>query len=197
VPVSAFALFNLSSKSYGIGSTYTVARVRSDDLNGTINKIESKWKSFITAEPFDYNFLDSQFDAQYRAETRLGSLFSLFAGLSIFIACIGLFGLCAYVAERRTKEIGIRKVLGASVPNVVMLISRDFLILTLLAVVLAFPVAWWMMHKWLEDFAYRISLGWIVFAIAGILTIGIAFLTISYQAIRAALMNPVKNLRTE
>jgi len=195
--MSPFALFHSSSKTYDLGVSNIVARIKSDDLNKTINQLESNWKGFVTGEPFDYNFLDAQFDAQYRSEQRLGSIFSVFAGLSIFIACLGLFGLCAYVAERRTKEIGIRKVLGASVENVVVLISKDFLKLTLLAVVLGFPVAWWMMNKWLEDFAYRIDLEWTVFLAAGLSTLLIAFMTISYQAIKAGLTNPVKNLRTE
>lgn len=195
--ISPFALFHSSSKTYDLGVSHIVARIKSDDLGKTISQLESKWKSFVTGEPFDYNFLDTQFDAQYRSEQRLGNIFSVFASLSIFIACLGLFGLCAYVAERRTKEIGIRKVLGASVENVVVLISKDFLKLTLLAVVLAFPVAWWMMNKWLEDFAYRINIEWSLFLIAGVSTIMIALITISYQAIKAALVNPVKNLRTE
>ena len=196
-PVSAFALFHTSSKTYSIGATNIVARVKSDDLNKTLRQIENKWRSFTSGEPYDYNFLDAQFDAQYRSETRLGSIFSLFAVLSILIACLGLFGLCTYVAERRTKEIGIRKVLGASVESVVVLISKDFLKLTLIAAILAVPIAWWMMNKWLEDFAYRISIGWSVFIIAGVFTIMIALITISFQAIKAALANPVKNLRTE
>lgn len=195
--MSPFALFHSSSKTYDLGVSNIVAKIKSDDLNTTLGELEKKWKGFVTGEPFDYNFLDARFDAQYRSEQRLGSIFSVFATLSIFIACLGLFGLCAYVAERRTKEIGIRKVLGASVENVVVLVSRDFLKLTLLAVILAFPVAWWMMNKWLEDFAYRINVEWTVFLISGISTIMIALITISYQAIKAALTNPVKNLRTE
>lgn len=195
--MSPFALFHSSSKTYDLGVSNIIARIKSDDFSKTINQLESNWKGFVKGEPFDYNFLDAQFEAQYRSEQRLGSIFSVFAGLSIFIACLGLFGLCAYVAERRTKEIGIRKVLGASVENIVVLISKDFLKLTLLAVLLAFPVAWWMMNKWLEDFAYRINIEWTVFVVAGISTLFIAFVTISYQAIKAGLTNPVKNLRTE
>ena len=196
-PMSAFALFHTSSKTYSMGVSNIVAKIKSDDLNNTLDQLESNWKSFISGEPFDYNFLDAQFDAQYRSETRLGSIFSLFAALSVFIACLGLFGLCTYVAERRTKEIGIRKVLGATVESVVILISKDFLKLTLIAAVLAFPVAWWMMNKWLEDFAYRVNIGWTVFMIAGLGTLLIALVTISFQAIKAALANPVKNLRAE
>ena len=128
---------------------------------------------------------------------RLGSIFSIFAALSIFIACLGLFGLSAFMAERRTKEIGVRKVLGASVQNVVVLLSKDFLRLTLIAIVIAFPVAWYFMNKWLEDFAYRINITWTIFLMAGLSTLIITLVTISFQAIGAAMANPVKSLRTE
>ena len=162
-----------------------------------INQVESKWKSFASTEPFDYNFLDAAFDSQYRSEKRLGSIFSIFAALSIFIACLGLFGLSAFMAERRTKEIGVRKVLGASISNVVVLLSKDFLRLTLIAIVIAFPAAWYFMNKWLEDFAYRINITWTIFLMAGLSTLLITLVTISFQAIGAAMANPVKSLRTE
>jgi len=194
--IMPFALFNLSSKSYDFGHN-VIAKVRSQDLPKVINQVESKWKSFASAEPFDYNFLDAAFDSQYRSEQRLGSIFSIFAALSIFIACLGLFGLSAFMAERRTKEIGVRKVLGASVSNVVVLLSKDFLRLTLIAIVIAFPVAWYFMNKWLEDFAYRINITWTIFLIAGFGTLIITLVTISFQAIGAAVANPVKSLRTE
>jgi putative ABC transport system permease protein len=194
--IMPFALFNLSSKTYDFGHN-VIAKVRSQDLPKVINQVESKWKSFASAEPFDYNFLDAAFDSQYRSEQRLGSIFSIFAVLSIFIACLGLFGLSAFMAERRTKEIGVRKVLGASVSNVVVLLSRDFLRLTLIAIVIAFPVAWYFMNKWLEDFAYRINITWTIFLIAGCGTLIITLVTISFQAIGAAVANPVKSLRTE
>jgi putative ABC transport system permease protein len=194
--IMPFALFNLSSKTYDFGHN-VIAKVRSQDLPKVINQVESKWKSFASAEPFDYNFLDAAFDSQYRSEQRLGSIFSIFAVLSIFIACLGLFGLSAFMAERRTKEIGVRKVLGASVSNVVVLLSKDFLRLTLIAIVIAFPVAWYFMNKWLEDFAYRINITWTIFLIAGFGTLIITLVTISFQAIGAAVANPVKSLRTE
>ncbi|MDB5229864.1 MAG: FtsX-like permease family protein [Chitinophagaceae bacterium] len=192
-----FALFHTSSRTYDIGVSHILARIRPGNINNTISQLESKWKSFAPGEPFDYNFLDAEFDSQYRSEQRLGKLFSVFAGLSIFIACLGLFGLCAFVAERRTKEIGIRKVLGASVQSLVSLLSKDFLKLTIAAALISFPVAWWAMHKWLEDFAYRINIGWTVFVIAGLSILLIALATISFQAIKAAVANPVKSLRTE
>jgi putative ABC transport system permease protein len=192
-----FALFHTSSKTYDAGVSNIVAKVQTPDLPHVIDQVESKWKSFVSAEPFDYNFLDAEFDAQYRSEKRLGSIFSIFAGLSIFIACLGLFGLSAFMAERRTKEIGVRKVLGASVQNVVLLLSKDFLKLTIVAVFIAFPVAWYFMNKWLEDFAYRVNITWTIFLVAGLSTLLITVITISFQAINAAVANPVKSLRTE
>jgi putative ABC transport system permease protein len=196
-PMVAFGLFHISSKTYDRGSSYIVARLQSNDLNRSLNQLESKWKSFVSAEPFDFNFLDAAFDAQYRSEQRLGSIFRIFAVLSIFIACLGLFGLSVFMAEKRIKEIGIRKVLGASVTNVVALMSKDFLKLTIIAAVIAFPVAWYFMNKWLEDFPYRINIGWSLFLVAGVCMILITVITISFESIRAALSNPVKNLRTE
>lgn len=196
-PITPFALFHTSSKTYDLGFSHIVARVKPGDVNNTIGQLQSKWKSFASSEPFDYNFLDASLDAQYRSEKRLGSIFGIFASLSIFIACLGLFGLCAYIAERRTKEIGVRKVLGASVQSIVTLLSKDFLKLTAIAALIAFPVAWWAMEQWLQDFAYRIKIDWSVFLIAALCTLLVALVTISFQAIKAALINPVKSLRSE
>lgn len=195
--ITPFVLFHSSSKTYDLGTSQIVARLNPGDINSTISKIESQWKSFVSGEPFDYNFLDASFDALYRSEKRMGNIFSVFTVLSIFIACLGLFGLSAYIAERRTKEIGVRKVLGASVQNIVVLLSKDFLKLTIIATFISFPVAWWAMNKWLEDFAYRISIGWSVFLVAGVIALLIALLTVSFQAIKAAIANPVKSLRTD
>jgi putative ABC transport system permease protein len=195
--ITPFALFHPSSKSYGWGSSNIVARVKAGNISDMISQFETSWKSFSTNEPFDYSFLDEAFDAQYRAEQRLGSIFSVFATLSIFIACLGLFGLSSYMAEKRTKEIGVRKVLGASVPNVVVLLSRDFVKLTLVASLLAFPIAWYFMNKWLEDFAYRITISWWIFIVAAGSALLVALLTVSFNAIKAAISNPVKSLRTE
>ncbi|MEO6542099.1 MAG: ABC transporter permease, partial [Ferruginibacter sp.] len=196
-PMTPFALFHTSSKSYDIGTSFMMVRMKQGEISKTLSEIESKWKASVPGEPFDYNFLDASFDAMYRSEQRMGSIFSIFTMLSLFIACLGLFGLSAYIAERRIKEIGVRKVMGASVQSIVALLSKDFLKLTLIAALIAFPIAWWWMNKWLEDFAYRINIGWTVFIIAGLCTLMVALLTVSFQAIKAAVSNPVKSLRTE
>jgi len=172
-------------------------RISSDNVPGLIDQIKAKWKSIAPAEPFDYTFMDEQFNNQYTAEVRTGQLFIGFAVLAILIACLGLFGLVTYAAEQRTKEIGIRKVVGANVIHIVSMIAKDFLKLILIASLIAFPVAWWAMHKWLQDFAYRSNLSWWIFALAGGIALLIALLTISYQSIKAATANPVKSLRTE
>jgi putative ABC transport system permease protein len=183
----------LSSKPYGMISI----RLQTDNIKEAIAKIENKWKSRVGASPLNYQFLDEAFDSMYRSEQRIGKIFISFAILAIFIACLGLFGLATFTAEQRTKEIGIRKVLGASVPQIVQLLSKDFVRLVIIGIVIASPIAYYFMDKWLQDFAYRVEISWWIFALAGIVAISIALLTVSYQAIRAALMNPVKSLRTE
>ncbi|GAB3321043.1 ABC transporter permease [Larkinella ripae] len=159
--------------------------------------IETFCKKINPTFPFTYSFVDTDYQMTYKSETVVGKLATLFAGLAIFIACLGLFGLAAFVAEQRTKEIGVRKVLGASVASVVALLSRDFLKLVVIAILLASPVAWYVMQHWLQGFAYQIEIGWWVFALAGFLSVGIALLTVSFQSIKAALMNPVRALRSE
>jgi putative ABC transport system permease protein len=166
-------------------------------MQETLRDIEIKWKQLAIGTPFDYSFLDEDYDAMYRAEERMGTVFGIFTALSIIVACLGLFGLSVYTAERRTKEIGIRKALGASVESVVTLLSKEFLQLVFIAALVAFPVAWWAMSRWLQSFAYRISLGWWIFIAAGLLAFIIAMTTISFQSIKAAMANPVKSLRTE
>jgi ABC-type antimicrobial peptide transport system permease subunit len=167
------------------------------NVQQAVSKIEAVVKSHTPGYPFEYKFMDEEFNKLFRNETLFGKLARLFAFLTILISCLGLFGLAAYTAERRTKEIGIRKVLGASVSNVVALLSKDFLRLVGIAAVIAFPLAYWWMYTWLQDFAYRISISWWVFIAAGALALVIALLTVSFQAVKAAVMNPVKSLRTE
>jgi putative ABC transport system permease protein len=179
------------------GCNLVSANVSATHLPATLATIEKKWKTLIPNRPFSYFFLDEFFDKQYRNEVRFGKLFLNFAILAIFISCLGLLGLASYSTIQRTKEIGIRKVLGASVSNIVNLLSKDFLRLVAISALIAFPVAWFSMHKWLQDFAYRIGVSWWVFVAAAILATLIAILTISFQAIRAAVANPVKSLRTE
>jgi ABC-type antimicrobial peptide transport system permease subunit len=149
------------------------------------------------AFPFEYKFVDDQFNEMFASESLIGKLSSVFAALAIIISCLGLFGLAAYTAERRTKEIGVRKVLGASVTSIAGLLSKDFVKLVLIASIVAFPVAWWAMHNWLENYRYRIEISWWIFVAAGTLAILIALITISFQAIRAAVSNPVAALRSE
>jgi putative ABC transport system permease protein len=162
-----------------------------------IQHIEKSWRSLVPDVPFQYSFVDDSLAKQYGNEKKMEGIFYGFSGLSLLIACLGLFGLSIFVVERKIKEIGVRKVLGASVSGIVALLSKDFLKLVLIAFVIATPLSWIFMNKWLEDFAYRINIGWWVFAIAGMIALLIALITVSFQAIRAAIANPVKSLRTE
>lgn len=148
-------------------------------------------------EPFEYSFLDQDFQKNYEGENRLSALIRYFMIIAIIICCLGLFGLAAFSAEQRTKEIGIRKVLGSSVPGIMSLLSKDFVKLVLIGNIVAIPVAWWLMHEWLKGFAYQTTLEWWLFAIALCISVLIALFTVSFQAIRAALANPVKSLRSE
>lgn len=172
-------------------------RVETKDMKSLLAKVETKFKALSPGMPYHYSFLDESFNSMYRDEQRVGKLAFSFSVLAILIACLGLFGLATYMAEQRTKEIGIRKVLGASVSSIVQILSKDFIKLVMIASVFAIPLAWWAMNKWLQEFAYRIEVSWWVFAAAGVVAIVIAVLTVSSQAIRAALSNPVKSLRTE
>jgi len=172
-------------------------QVKATDIAGTLALIKEKWQTMAPADPFTWSFMDEEFNNLYFSEQRTGKIFITFATLAILIACLGLFGLAAYAAEQRTKEIGIRKVLGASVGNIAGMLSKNFLKLVLIASLIAFPVAWWMMHKWLEDFAYRVSISWWIFFVSGAIALLIAIFTVSFQAIKAAMANPVKSLRSE
>jgi putative ABC transport system permease protein len=169
----------------------------SGNIPAALNYLEKTWKQRITHRPFEYHFLDEDYDSLYRAEQRTGGVFSAFAGIAIILACLGLFALTAYAMVQRTKEIGIRKVLGATLPGLLTLVSKEFIKLVFIAFVLATPVAWYAVHKWLGNFAYKVPIHWWVFIVAGSATLVIAFITISLQAIRTAMMNPVKSLRSE
>ena len=176
---------------------YYSIKFTSTDPRGTLAEIKKTWDRYFPKDPFDYFFLDESFDQQYKADTRFGETFGIFATLAIIIACFGLLGLSAYNVLQRTKEIGIRKVLGATEQSLVFLLSKEFLYLVLISLVIAIPLAWWVMHSWLQDYAYRISIQWWVFALGGLLALAIALTTVGIQAARASLANPVKSLRTE
>jgi putative ABC transport system permease protein len=183
----------------GMDQYISVFALRYDGISpkAVINAVQTAWSKAFGGYPVDYSFMDEDFQRQYQKEEKFGRLFGLAAGLSVLIACLGLFGLAIYTAQKRVKEIGIRKVLGASATGIAALLSKDFLKLVAVAVVIAAPLAWWTMNKWLESFAYRVSIGWWVFVAAGLLTVLIALMTVSFQAIRVAISNPVKSLRTE
>jgi len=198
--------FNFSSMHQAVGPVIIqrgdnwgaiAVRVDTKDISSIINSIKNKWTGMVPAQPFNYTFMDADFEKIYAAEQRTGKLFITFAVFAILIGCLGLFGLVTYAAEQRIKEIGVRKVLGASVSGIVAMLSRDFAKLILIASLIAFPIAWWAMHKWLQSFAYRITISWWVFIVAAMAALVIALITVSFQAIRAALANPVRSLRTE
>lgn len=178
-------------------SRYIILRIRSENLQATIAQIGEQWTSMVPHRPFLYSFLDESFNRQYEADMRFKRLFTLFSGLAILIACLGLLGLATYSAIQRTKEIGIRKVLGAEVSGIAKLLSKDFIKLVVYAIVLATPFSWYVMHKWLEGYAYQVKVNWWVFALSGLIALTIAVITVSFHAIKAANANPVKSLRTE
>lgn len=167
------------------------------DAPKAIAAAEKEWKKYNAGFPFDYAFLDDNFNRLYKSEQQTSLLFNIFSAIAIFISCLGLFGLAAYTAQVRTREIGVRKVLGASISSIIQLLALDFVKLVVIAILIAVPISWYMMNKWLQDFAYKINIGWAVFVIAGVIAIMIAVLTISFQSIKAAMANPVKSLRTE
>ena len=189
--VSPMALF------YGEERGKMAVRFKSADIASLISAVETKWRTLAPNQPFNYSFMDEDFNNIYLNEQRVGRIAVSFSALAILIACLGLFGLVTYAAEQRTKEIGIRKVLGASVSNIINMLSKDFMKLVFIAMLIAFPLGWYFMNKWLEDFAYRISIDWKIFLTAGVAAMLIAILTVSAQALKAALANPVNNLRTE
>ncbi len=178
-------------------SRYLSIKVKPENVGQTVVEVEQIWKKVAPHRPFLYSFLNEDFDKQYQADFRFKKIFSAFSILAILIASLGLFGLANYTAEIRTKEIGIRKVLGAEVSSIVALLSKDFIKLVLVAIVIATPLAWYVMNKWLDGFAYQVEIGWWVYPLAGIVAIVVAMATISSQAIRAAMLNPVESLKSE
>jgi len=178
-------------------TNYFFVKVTGKDLPGTIQSLQNLWKVRVPTSPIQYRFMDEYYDSLYKTEQKTSAVFSTFSTLAILLACMGLFALSAFVTLQRTKEIGIRKVLGARVSGIMLLIAKDFLILTGLAVLIASPFAWYFMHRWLQDFAYHVSIQWWVFVLAGGAAVLIAFITVSMQSIKAALANPVKSLRSE
>ena len=176
---------------------YLSARIRGDDIGATLDFLRERLAAFAPHLPFDYSFVDERFEALHTKDAQLGQVFSVFAMLAVLIACLGLLGLAAFTAEQRTKEIGVRKVLGASVASVVALLTKEFLQLIAIAFIIACPLAYIAMRHWLGDFAYRIEISWPIFLMAGLAALGVALLTVSYQAVRAARADPVKSLRYE
>ncbi|HVV55567.1 MAG TPA: FtsX-like permease family protein, partial [Mucilaginibacter sp.] len=197
VPVSPFALFYSTSKTYDIGISNVAVRIKPGDYTKAISEIQQAWKDFLPDDPFEYTFLDAQYDSLYKSDQTIGKVFGVFTCLAITVACLGLLGLAMYTAERRTKEIGIRKVLGASVQNVVVMLSGDFAKLVIIAAVIAFPVAYYAMSKWLQGFAYPAKMSWWIYALAAFVTMVVALATVSFQSVKAALSSPVKSLRSE
>ncbi len=186
-----------TSLSLGSDSNKMIVKLETGNISNSIASIEKIWVKMAPGQPFNYYFMDDSFNTTYESEQRLGNIFITFTILSIFIACLGLFGLAAFNAERRFKEIGMRKVLGASVSQIVYKLSIDFLKLVGISILISLPIAWYAMGKWLQDFSYRIEIGWEVFALAAFLTVVISILTVSYQSIKAALANPIRSLKAE
>jgi len=178
-------------------TSFVFARIDGRDLPGTINRLQAAYQKLLPDYPLNYHFVDQDYEKLYRSEMQIGELAKWFSVLAVFISCLGLFGLASFTVERRTKEIGVRKVLGASLTGIFALVSKDFLKPVLIAIVVASPLAWYAMHQWLQNFAYKVGIEWWIFVLAGILATTIALLTVSLQSIKAALMNPVKSLRNE
>jgi len=188
-------LFLFNQKNWGFNNMSV--KINGNKAAQAISFIQSVWKKEYPDHPFDYEFLDDHFADVYRADTQVSSVVAVLAALAIVISCLGLFGLASYSAERRTKEVGIRKVLGASVQNIMAMLSKDFLKYVIIATLIAWPLAWFTVHAWLQDYAYRIQISWWIFILAGLVACLIALVTISFQAIKSALANPVKSLRSE
>jgi putative ABC transport system permease protein len=187
-----------SNEKFGGGAGYLIAKIKGGQINSAIVSIEAKWKQLAPEQPFKFTFLDEDINNNYIEDQKTGKLFAVFSGLAIFVACIGLFALSAYTASLRTKEIGIRKVLGASVTGVMLLLSKDFTRMVMVSFVLAVPVAWYVMENWwLQNFAYRINISLWIILVSGAVAFFIAWFTVSFQSVRAAVKNPVSSLRSE
>jgi putative ABC transport system permease protein len=189
--------FGFTSGLFSNKYNYMIARVATKDYPALLGKIEKSWSAVNPSLPFLYSFLDQDFARNYQKEQLTARIVKFFTFIAILIACMGLFGLAAFAAEQRTKEIGVRKVLGASVSNVALLLTKDFIKPIGIAILIASPIAWYVMHRWLQDFAYRIHIALWMFVVASLLAVLIAAVTVSFQAIKAAIANPVKSLRTE
>jgi ABC-type antimicrobial peptide transport system permease subunit len=178
---------------------YSVAGIKlsSNDIPSAIMSIEKIWSQTYPDFVFEYKFLDAKIDSFYKQERQLSNLYQIFAAIAIFLSCLGLYGLASFMAVQRIKEVGIRKVLGATTTNIVYLFSKEFIVLIGIAFVIASPIAWYFMHQWLQDYVYRIDISWWIFILGGLASIIIALVTVSFKAIKAALANPVKSLRTE
>jgi len=184
----------LFSSYYG---SSLLVKIGAGNLPNTLHFLETKWKAFFPDRPFNYRFADDEFNKLYANEMRLGTLMNAFAAIAVLLACLGLFGLSTYSIRQRIKEIGVRKVLGASIYKIVLLVSEEFLKLTGIAFLIAIPFTWWAVQSWLQNFEYRIQIGIGVFVVVAIIVLIITLITISYQSVRAAIANPVKSLRTE
>jgi len=188
-------MFLLNQKDWGFSNISV--KINGSRAKDVVAYIQSVWKKNCPDVPFEYQFLDEHFAEVYRADSQVSSIVGVLAGLAIIISCLGLFGLASHSAERRVKEVGIRKVLGASVQNIVAMLSKDFLKYVFIAALIALPLAWFSVNKWLQNYAYRVNISWWIFLLAVLVAMLIALITISFQAIKAAIANPVKSLRTE
>jgi putative ABC transport system permease protein len=188
-------MFMANQKDFGF-STVSV-KINGSKAKESIAFVQSVWKDLFPDHPFEYQFLEEHFKEVYRTDSQITQMVGILTFLAILISCLGLFGLASYSAERRIKEIGVRKVLGASISSIVSLLSRHFITLVLVANAIAWPLAWFTVNKWMEDYAYRVPMSWWVFALAGLVALGIALLTVSLLAMRAARANPVQSLRSE
>ena len=196
-PTLFMMLNGWSKKVEGDGADNLSIKIKPENITSVLGSIETTWKSFGIKRSFEYSFMDDDFNNLYKGEQRMANIFVSFTTLAIVIACLGLFGLAAFAAEQRSREISIRKLLGATVSNIVSLLSKNFIKLILVAIFIALPIAWLVMQEWLQDFAFRVNIQWWVLTIAGLAAVVVAFITVSFQSIKAAVSNPVNSLRSE